>query len=155
RHRRQVLPGGHQHYPPTVARVVVLSGELAYQQQRGAHVLVEEGVDLGGREISESAVAAASVIDDQDVERSKRLSSRRYDLRGRPGVAEFCFEERPRKLSGRRFGASRLGAPMLICIVRSPAVDENGRSGVVQVTRDGVADSRATAGAGDESVTAG
>jgi hypothetical protein len=44
---------------------------------------------------------------------------------------------------------------MLVCIVRSPAVDENGRSGVAQVTRDRVADSRATAGTGDEGVTAG
>jgi hypothetical protein len=106
-------------------------GELAYQQERGPNVLVEEGVDLGGGEIGKPSVAAASVVDDQDVERAERPGGRRHDMLGRRGVGEICFEERHRKLAGDHLDATRLGAPTLVCIVRGPAVDEDGRSGLV------------------------
>jgi hypothetical protein len=48
----------------------VEGGELAHEQQRRADVLVQEGVDLLRSQVGEATMTAASVVDDEDVERA-------------------------------------------------------------------------------------
>ena len=99
-------------------------GELAYQEQRGADVLAEKGVDFSCGQLGEATVAAASVIDDEDVERPDRLVGRGHDLLGDIGIGEIGFGERHPQVPSHRFRAPGLRAPWLGCIVLRPALNE-------------------------------
>jgi hypothetical protein len=149
-----VLAGSHQHYPPAFARVVVAGSELAYEQQRGADVLVEEVVDLARGQLVKSPVAAAGVVDDEDVERPERVGGGSdHAFRGF-GVGEVRLEEGHGQLLGDRLGTSRFGAPTLRRIVRSPAMDEDGRPRIEQPPRDRVTDRGTTADTGNQRIAA-
>ncbi len=96
---------------------------------------MQERVELFGRQVCEPAVAAARVVDDEDVERPERLPRRRDDARGCVRVREVRLDVR---------------LQVRIRIVRAPAVREDLRAGLLQPARDREADARAARDAGDE-----
>ena len=130
-------------------------GKLAGEQQRGADVLVQEGVDLRGGQLVEPAVAAAGVVDDEDAERPERVGGSHDHALRRLGLGEVRLKEGHGQLGGDRPGASRFGAPTLRGVVRRPAVDEHGRPGIEQPPRDRIAEPSATTDTRNERIAAG
>jgi hypothetical protein len=99
-------------------------------------------------------VAAARVVDDEDVERPERVGGGRDHALRRVGVGEIRLEERNAEIAGDRLGPALFGAPGLRRIVRGPAVDEDGGTCVEQPPGDRVADPGTAADTGDQRVTA-
>src|SRR5262245_10638454 len=150
-----MLARGEQHHSSAVARVIMATREGTHQQQRRAHILVQEGVDLAGAQVVQPAMSAARVIDDENVERSECFYRGVDDSLGGFRVSEVRLEKRHGELASYRLCSSRVSAPPLRDVVRRPAVDENCASGVQQTTRDGIANPSSTADAGDKSVATG
>lgn len=113
---------------------------------------MEEGVDLGRGQLVEAAVAAARMVDDEDVERSELVGGRGDELRRRRGIGEVHLCEGRPQLASHGLGASGLRAPVLRLVVLGPALDEDGGAGVAEAPRDRVADPGAAADARDERV---
>src|SRR5262245_14020398 len=150
-----MLARGEQHHSSAVARVIMATREGTHQQQRRAHILVQERVDLARAQVVQPAMSAARVIDDENVERPERFYRGVDDSLGGFRVSEVRLEKRHGELAGYRLCSSRVGAPPLRGVVRRPAVDENRAPGVQQTTRDGIANPSPTADAGDKSVATG
>jgi hypothetical protein len=120
-----------------------LRSELLDEQQRRADVLVQECVDVLGRQLAEPSVAAARVIDDERVERAERFTRRRDDARRRVRVGEIGFE----------IGLEVVAAPRERLVVGRPPVRVDARTGASQPLGDREPDPPATRDAGDERVS--
>ena len=129
---------GHEHDAPGV--VLELGGELLDEQQGRAHVLVQERVELRGRQLVETSAAAACVVHDERVERAELLAGRAHDARRRVGIGEVGLNRR----------LEVVGAPGLGGVVGRPAVREDVRAVLLEPPRDREADPRPAADAGDE-----
>ena len=86
---------------------------------------MQEGIDLGRRQLGKPAVPAAGVIDDEDVERADCFGCGCDDALRRRRVGEVRFAERHREFARDRLGTPRLGAAGLRCVVRRPALNED------------------------------
>ncbi len=153
RHRPLVDAGGHEHDAAAAARVVVLRGELLDEQQRRAHVLGEECVELGCRRVGEAAAPAACVVHDEHIERRAELRACSVDdSMRRIRVREIGLDVADPELPSHALGAVRLGSPFLRRIVWRPALEEDARAALEQPLRNRKADPRAATGACNERV---
>ena len=78
---------------------------------------MKEGVDLGGGQLGKTAMAAASVIGDEDVEGPERLERSCDDALRSRHVGEVRFDERHDELAGDCLRPAGVGAPALRCVV--------------------------------------
>ena len=122
------------------------AGELLHEQERGAHVLVQERVHVLRGQLAEPAEPAARVVDDEDVDVAERVRRGcEHGLR-RSWIREV-------RLESSRHAQTELPvvrAPRLGLVVRRPALHEDRRAEVEQAPRDRVSDARAPADPGDE-----
>ena len=86
-----MLARGEEH-DPAARPAVVLVGELLHEQQRGADVHVQVGVEVVGGELIEGAEPAQRVVDDEDVDVAQSVTRGAHDRRGRLGIREVGFD---------------------------------------------------------------
>jgi hypothetical protein len=87
-----VLPRGQQD-DASSGGAVMTGDEFFDEEQRCTDVLVQEGVDLIGGQLIESAEAAPSVVDDQQVEARKRCAGGLDDSTRRFGIGKVSLDE--------------------------------------------------------------
>jgi hypothetical protein len=150
-----VLAGGEEQDTAAGAQVVVPGRELSHEEQRRADVLVEERVELVGRQLSQSAVAAARMVDDEDVEWPERVGGGADNGRRRSGIREVGLDELDTEFTRDGFRAAGLRPPALPGVVLRPALDEDRSARIEQTFRDCEADAGAAADSGDKRVPSG
>jgi len=99
-------------------------------------------------------VAAPRVVHDEHVERAKRIVRGLDDALRCDRVGKVRLDEGDAELTRDRLRSARLGSPRLFGIMRRPSLDEDPAARGEQALGDRKADPRATADAGDESVSA-
>jgi len=122
--------------------VLDLRRELLYEQERRADVLVYERVDVLGRQLAETPVAAPRVVDDEDVQGAERIARGGDDACRRIGVREVSLE----------IWLVIVAAPRERLVVRRPPLREDPRTSAPQPRGDRKADPPAARNAGDECV---
>ena len=130
-------------------------GELLDEEQRCTDVLVQECIDLVGRQLLESVVAAPGVIDDQRVEARKRCAGGLDDSTRGFGIGKVSLDELDPERRRRARGSFGIGTPRLRGVVERPAVDEDVGPQLDQAACDRESDPRTPADAGDERSAAG
>ena len=135
------------------ASSLVLCGELLDEQERRAHVLVQECVELLGCQLAETPTPAARVVDDEDVERAECSARSRDDACRRVRVGEVRLEVLHAELACDGLGAVGLGVPLLDIVLR-PALNEDMRARLLQSLHDCEPDARPPADPCDERIPA-
>ena len=128
-------------------------GELLDEQDRRAHVLVQECIELLGCQLGEMPTPAARVIDHEDVERAECSARSRDDACRRVRVGEVGLEVPDAELACDGLGAFGLRVPLLDIVLR-PALNEDMRARLLQPLHDRETDARAPADPRDERVPA-
>ena len=121
RHRAEVRAGGDQHDAPAVA--LELRGELLHEQERRAHVLVQEGVEVPAVSSSSRPCplrAWLTTSTSSGPSASRAAATTRAGASGSAKSASSDGVEASRRL------------PRLGCVVRRPALREDVRAGLLE-----------------------